>query len=80
LEKKKKKENLRNPCFTINYISLSTAAIQDTQRFSPNVLFCSPSRFTKISIAQSFSPFCHEMGDKFVSLVGSGRQVYVIFY
>jgi hypothetical protein len=24
--------------------------------------------------------FCHEMGDKFVALVGSGRQVYVIFY
>jgi hypothetical protein len=24
--------------------------------------------------------FRHEMGDKFVALVGSGRQVYVIFY
>jgi hypothetical protein len=32
------------------------------------------------SIAQSFSPFWHEMGDKFVALVGSGQQVYVIFY
>jgi hypothetical protein len=24
--------------------------------------------------------FWHEMGDKFVALVGSGRQVYVVFY
>jgi hypothetical protein len=34
----------------INYISLSAAAIQDTQRFSPNILFCSPSRFTNINM------------------------------
>jgi hypothetical protein len=26
-------------------------------------------------LAQSFSPFWHEMGNKFVALVGSGRQV-----
>jgi hypothetical protein len=27
-----------------------------------------------MKIAQSFSPFWQEMGDKFVALVGSGRQ------
>jgi hypothetical protein len=44
----------------IHFTYMGTAAIQDTQRFSPNILFCSPSRFTKISMGKRHDSFTPE--------------------
>jgi hypothetical protein len=44
------KENKKLNALDGKMYSLSTAAIQKAQRFSPNILFFSPSRFTKISM------------------------------
>jgi ribosomal protein L10 len=37
------------------------------------------NRFPR-TIAQSFSPFCHEMGDKFVAQIQLGRQACLVKY
>jgi hypothetical protein len=44
------KENKKLNVLHGKMYSLSTAAIQNAQRFSPNIFVCSPSRFTRTSM------------------------------